>query len=108
MSKEKIIGLIGIVVAIVAAFVDIPYFALILLVLGLIMGFWFAREDHVRLIVSALGLTAFAHLFGSVPTIGEYLEAIIGNFGLLAAGAATFVILRNIYGRYMPSLKSTG
>jgi hypothetical protein len=91
----------------VAAFIDVPYFALALLVLGLALGHFFAREDHVRLIVSALALSAFAHLLGAVPAIGNYLAAIIANFGLLAAGAALYAILRNIYVRYMPAMKST-
>jgi hypothetical protein len=108
VSIEKIIGLIGLLIAIVAAFVDIPYFAFALLVLGLVVGYWIAREDHVRVIVSALALNAFAHHFGAVPAIGDYLASIIANIGLLAAGAAILIVLRNIYVRFMPAMKSTG
>ena len=59
MSIDRILGLIGLLIAIVAAFFAIPYVALALLVIGLIVGYSIAREDHVRVIVSALALTAF-------------------------------------------------
>lgn len=101
MSIDRILGLIGLLIAIVAAFFAIPYVALALLVIGLIVGYSIAREDHVRVIVSALALTAFAHNFDAVPSIGSYLASIIGNFGLLAAGAAIMLILRNIYARFV-------
>jgi len=106
VSIERIIGLIGLLIAIVAAFVAIPYVALVLLVLGLIVGYSIAREHHVRVIVSALALTAFAHNFDAVPAIGSYLASIIANFGLLTAGAAIMAILRNIYARFIPAANS--
>lgn len=102
MTVEKIAGLLGIVVAIVAAFVTIPYVALILLVIGLIVGFSIVREDHVRVIVTALALTAFAHNFDAVPQLGMYLSAIVANGALLTAGAALMIMMRNIYARFMP------
>jgi hypothetical protein len=102
VTVEKIAGLLGIVVAIVAAFVTIPYVALILLVIGLIVGFSIVREDHVRVIVTALALTAFAHNFDAVPQLGMYLSAIVANGALLTAGAALMIMMRNIYARFMP------
>ena len=38
MNLQKILGLIGIALAIVGAFVAIPYVAAILLILGLVVG----------------------------------------------------------------------
>jgi hypothetical protein len=102
VTVERIVGLIGIVVAIVAAFVMIPYVALILLVLGLIVGFSIVREDHVRVIVTAMALTAFAHNFDAVPQLGMYLSAIVANGAMLTAAAALMIMLRNIYARFMP------
>jgi len=103
VTAEKIVGLIGIALAIVAAFVAIPHIDLVLLVAGLVVGWSIAREDHVRVIVSAMALMGFAHLFGSVPEVGQYLSAILANAGLLAAGAALMIILRNVYSRFAPS-----
>jgi hypothetical protein len=102
MSLQKILGLVGVVLAVVAAFVMIPYSAVVLGVLGLVIGLSIAAEDHVRVIVSALALTALAGTFATVPTAGEYITAIIGNVGTLAAGAALMIVFRNIYGRFKP------
>jgi hypothetical protein len=102
VTVEKIVGLIGIAIGIIAAFVTIPYVALALLVAGLIVGLSMARDDHVRVIVSALALTAFAHNFDAVPEVGKYLASIIANGGMLAAGAAMMVVLRNMYARFTP------
>ena len=108
MTVEKIVGLIGIALAVVAAFVAIPHIDLVLLVAGLVVGWSIAREDHVRVIVSAMALTGFAHLFGAVPEAGQYLTAIIANAGLLTAGAAIMIILRNVYIRFAPSSAPAG
>jgi hypothetical protein len=102
VTVERVVGLIGIVVAIVAAFISIPYVALILLVAGLIVGFSIVREDHVRVIVTALALTAFAHNFDAVPQLGIYLSMMVANGALLTAGAALMIMMRNIYARFMP------
>ena len=102
MNVQKILGLLGLAVAIVGAFVTIPYAALILLVLGLVIGWSIAPEHHVRVIVSALALYAFAGAFTAVPTIGVYLQAIVTNIGQLAAGAALTIILVNVYNRFKP------
>jgi hypothetical protein len=50
VATDKIVGLIGIAVAILSAFVTIPHVFLILVIAGLIVGFWVASADHVRLI----------------------------------------------------------
>jgi hypothetical protein len=103
VNIEKIVGLIGFLLSVIAAFVAIPHLDLLLLVIGLVIGWFIAREDHVRVIVSALALTGFAHLFGAVPEVGQYLSTIVANVGLLAAGAALMIISRNIYARFAPA-----
>jgi hypothetical protein len=105
VAVERIVGLIGIVVAIVAAFYPFPYFTLILLVAGLVAGFSMVREDHVRVIVTALALTAFAHNFDAVPQLGNYLSMIVANGAQVVAGAALMIMFRNIYARLMPAGK---
>ena len=102
MSLQKIVFLVALLLALVAAFTAIPQAALILAVLGLIGGFWVVPDQHVRVIVSALALKYLADTFGSVPQAGMYVTSIIGNIGLIAAGAALMIIFRNIYGRVKP------
>jgi disulfide bond formation protein DsbB len=102
MTYQKILGLVALAISIVGAFVAIPYIGLILLVIGLIIGFSIAGEHHVRVIVSAIALSMFAGAFSAVPAVGTYLQTIVTNIGALAAGAALSIILLNIYNRFKP------
>jgi len=102
MSLQKIVLLVALLLALVAAFTAIPQAALILAILGLIGGFWVVPDQHVRVIVSALALKYFADTFGALPQAGTYVTSIVGNVGLIAAGAALMVIFRNMYGRVKP------
>jgi len=102
MNVQKILGIVGVLVAIVGAFVAIPYIGLILLVLGLIIGYSIVGEHHVRVIVSAIALSMFAGAFSAVPGVGAYLQTIVANLGGLAAGAALSIILINIFNRFKP------
>ncbi len=106
MSIDKIVGLIGIAVAILSAFVTIPHVTMILVIAGLIVGFMIAKEDHVRLIVTAFALFLFAPNFGTAPYIGKYLAAIFMSGGYMAMGAATMAIFRNLYERFWPASKA--
>jgi hypothetical protein len=101
MNPMKIIGLIGAAIAIVGAFVTIPYVAAILVVLGLVFGFGI-KDEQVRVIVSAIALSALPGTLTAIPTVGSYLTGIVSNLGVLVAGVAIMIILRNIYARFMP------
>jgi hypothetical protein len=92
MNLNKILGLIGIALAVIGAFVASPYIATALVIIGLIIGFSILPDTHVRVIVSALALSA-------LPGV---LTAIVANLGVMAAGAAITIILCNIYGRFKP------
>jgi hypothetical protein len=99
LSIQKIVLWIGVAIALVGAFVTIPYAAAALVVAGLIVGFTIAAEEHVRVIVSALALTALAATLSAIPAAGTYLSSFVGSLGVLAAGGAIMIILRNIYAR---------
>ena len=102
MNVYKIVGLLGILIAIVGAFVTIPYVGLLLLIAGLIVGINIAREDTVRVLVTALVLTvSHGHSFDAVPgDAGKYLSAIVAGIAALVTGAALMIIGRNIYARF--------
>ncbi len=102
MNTQKIVGLIGVALALIGAFVTIPYVGAILLIAGLIVGFTVIPDHHVRVMVSALVLTGLAHTFDAIPAVGSYLTAILAGIGVLAAGAAFMIILRNLYARLKP------
>lgn len=102
MNTEKIVGIVGVLVAIVGAFVAIPYATVILLAAGVVVGFFVIGDQHVRVMVSALVLTALSGSFSAVPAAGTYISAILAGIGVVATGAAVMIILRNIYARLKP------
>jgi hypothetical protein len=102
MNATKIVGLIAVLLAIVGAFVTIPYVAAILVILGLFVGLSIIPDHHVRVMVSALVLAGLSHTLDAIPQIGSYLATILSNFGVFVAGGALMIILRNSYARFKP------
>jgi hypothetical protein len=95
----KILGLIALLLAVVAAFVNVPYAGVVLGVLGLVIGLNAAADAHVRIIVSAVALRMLAGTFDGMPAIGPTLTSIVGNVGAALAGMALLIVFRNIYNR---------
>jgi hypothetical protein len=102
VNPFKIIGWVGIAIAIVSAFTEIPYAETILVLLGLVGGYAMAAEDHVRVLVTALVLTGLSHVLSNIPEIGGYLADIYQGAGVFVAGAAMTIITRNAWRRYKP------
>ena len=102
MNLYKIVGWIGVALAIVTAFVSVSYAGLAIAIAGAIVGFSIAGEHHVRVIVSALALHMVADAFNGLPGAGTAITHILTNFGTLAAGAALMIIVRNMYERFKP------
>jgi len=101
MNVYKIAGLIGILIALVAAFTKIPYAVELMTIAGIVVGISIAADQHVRVIVSAVGLAAVAASFNDVPSVGGYITSILGNIAHVIGGAALLIILRNVYNRLM-------
>ena len=93
---------LALALVVVGAFVTIPNLTAILVVLGLISGFSIDGADHVRVIVVAIALATRSGTLGSIPAVGVHLANIVASVGVLAAGAAIMVILRNVYARFKP------
>ena len=102
MNLQKILGLVAVALAVVGAFVTIPNVAAVLVVLGLVIGFSIDGADHVRVIVSALALAALSGTLGAIPAVGGHLANIVGSIGVVTAGGAIMIILRNVYARFKP------
>lgn len=102
MNPFKIVGWVALAIAIVGAFMEIPYADFILVVLGLVGGFAMASEDHVRVLVSALVLVMLSNQLMAIPEIGSYLTGIFTAVGTFATGAALMIISRNVWRRYKP------
>jgi hypothetical protein len=102
VNPFKIVGWVAIAIAVVGAFVDIPYAGLLLVLLGLVGGYAIAAEDHVRVLVSALVLTSLSGVLMNIPEVGSYLTSIFSAAGTFAAGAALMIVACNVWKRYKP------
>jgi hypothetical protein len=103
VNPFKLIGWAGIAIAVVGAFVEIPYAGLLLVLLGLVAGISVATEDSVRVIVTALALAGLSGIFmNNIPEIGGYLTKIFSAGGTFVAGAAMTMISRNVWNRFKP------
>ena len=81
MNAVKIIRIVALLLAVVAAFVPtIPYALLALALLGLANGFMGVTEERRMIyLVTALALSMSAGALGMVPTAGDYITAIFSN-----------------------------
>ena len=102
MNPFKIVGWVAIAIAVLGAFVEIPYAGTLLVLLGLVAGYAIAAEDHVRVLVTALVLTSLSGVLMNIPEIGPYLTSIFSAAGTFAAGAALMIVTRNIWRRFKP------
>lgn len=102
MNPFKLIGWAGIAIAVVGAFVEIPYAALLLVLLGLVAGISVATEDSTRVIVTALALAGLSGVFTNIPEVGGYVTKIFSAGGTFVAGAAMTIISRNVWNRFKP------
>ena len=94
--------IIGLALAIIAGLIqgiyEIPSLLLILVILGLIVGFLnIAEQNTVKLLVALIALMAVGSLTLSViPVINVYLEAILANIVIFASGAGLVVTIKAI------------
>jgi hypothetical protein len=99
---NKVAGLaraLAIILALVAAFVQIPGLnvALVLVILGLIAGLCYCEDTVVRLFLTVLVLPAVGAALANVPVVGAQLSAFAGGLGLAVGGAAATVIATRLY-----------
>jgi len=93
MNAVKIILIVGLVLALVAVFVNVPYVAFALIVLGLALGFLgIGDSDRLLFLVMAVALATFVGSLDMVPEIGGLLTTILANVSALISAAAIVVI----------------
>ena len=94
MDTIKIIRLAALAVAVIAAFVTIPYIALVMVVLGLAIGIMgVSEEQRIIFMITAVTLTFVAGSLGEIPVAGDYLTAILENLSTIINAGALAVIL---------------
>jgi len=102
MDKDQIGSwafLLGILIAIVTAFVTLTWVPVVLVLLGLLVGFLNLGDKQIQsfLIASIAFLVAGTANLSAIPSIGTYLEAMLTNIGHLVAPAVVVVALKAIY-----------
>ena len=103
MEVTKIIRLVAVLVAVVAAFVNIPEEAAIIAVLGVVGGYWIEEEYASRFLVGALALALIAQgALVDIWVVGPPLTAILGSVSSLFNAAACTVIVMGLYNRLKP------
>jgi len=102
MGVDKIVKLVGVLFAIVAAFVTIPQSAAIVAVLG-IAGAWFIEaDDRNRFLIAAVALNFANAGLNEIWVVGEYISKALGGVNDLFLAAAATVIVLGIVDRLKP------
>jgi len=83
---------VALLVIVVGAFVEIPYGAAIVAVLGLAIGVQRDTGDMVRTFIIAIGLSVAAGALDAIPAVGSYITAIMEGGAALAAASALGVL----------------
>ena len=102
MNAVKIIRIVILVLALVAALVAIPYSAVALVVLGLALGFMGIEEERrMMYLVMAIALATVTGSLGVIPLVGDGLTDILTNLSTAVSAGAVAVIMMIIKDRVM-------
>ena len=97
MSPLKVVRLLAVAIAIIGAFTAIPEAALIMVLVGLALGFLSDQADkdnRTFYLIFALALSAMSGAAGGLPVIGGYITAILGNMSeIINAGAVAIILM---------------
>jgi len=100
MGVAKILRIIALLIAIVAAFVSLPYVALALVVLGFVVGIMDVEEDRRQMyFLLAITLSMVSGAMEPIPMLGGYITSILGNISMVVNAGAVAVICTIIYER---------
>ncbi len=101
MSPAKIVRIVGLVLVLVAALIpSIPYVAIALAIVGLLVGYYVQTDNRAGLFLMVIALTSgVTGALGVLPVIGVYLTAILTSLGVLLSAAAVTIILTVVYER---------
>ena len=95
MSPAKLFRIAALAVAVIAAFVTIPYVALLLIALGLGIGIMGVTDERRLLYLVATAVLALVtSALDPIPMIGPFLTAILTNLSTaINAGAVAVLVM---------------
>jgi len=109
MNLEKYLIALMLLVALIAAIVEVPYSSLALLLLGLGSGFMNSIDDimeRTAYLLVAIAAPAVSDNLDLIPAVGTYLNAIIDGIAIAAAGIWIASFSTALVSRVMPDSTS--
>ena len=109
MNLEKYLTALMLLVALIAAFAEVPYSSLALLVLGLGSGFVNSIDDimeRTAYLLVAIAAPAVSDNLDLIPAVGTYLNSIIDGIAIAAAGIWIASFSTALVSRVMPDSTS--
>lgn len=106
MGVLKILRLLGMAVALIAAFVAVPEAVLILTIIGLVVGVIDDMEDNsnrVYWLIVAMALTTVSGAASPLPFIGGPISDIMGNMSTLMNALALGILINAMKERILNS-----
>ena len=94
--------IVGLIIAVLAGLIEgiytIPYLTLILVILGLVVGFLnIAEKNTIKLLVAIIALMGVGSMTVlAIPAISSYLETMLGNFVVFVGAAGLVVAIKAI------------
>ncbi len=109
MNLEKYLTALMLLVALIAAFAEVPYSSLALLVLGLGSGFVNSIDDimeRTAYLLVAIAAPTVSDNLDLIPAVGTYLNSIIDGIAIAAAGIWIASFSTALVSRVMPDSAS--
>ena len=102
MSLSKIVRLVALLIAVVAAFVNLPQEAALVALAGVVGGYFIEEEYASRFLIGALALAMVHGALQPIWGVGPYLTTLLGSVSSLFNAAACTVIVMGVYNRLKP------
>ncbi len=103
---DRVMPALVLIASILAVFVPMDYWPLLLVLLGLVHGFMSREADTMiilMVLVAAVALPQIANSLDAIPAVGTYLNSIIDNFAIGIAGYAIAHFVWDVWSRIMPA-----
>ncbi len=98
MGVDKIIKLVGVLVALVAGVIGgFAYSALLIVILGVVGGWFIAKDERSRFLIATVTLIAVQGSLGVIPEVGGFISGALGGLAaLFSAGAVTVIVVATV------------